>query len=110
MVLERTIFYLSVFLLIGYHLFLEKGIYLNQLEIDSLHPRMLCASLVDINPETITYLEKKLLNVVNLFLVFRNNLRLGPDVALRLKKLESPSPRDALRQIDPAVLEKKMKM
>ena len=65
-------------------------------------------SLVEIGPGV---LEKKIFKFVNLFLLFPNYLPFGKAMALHLKKLESPLPRDTnLVKIGPVVLEKKMKM
>ena len=44
-------------------------------------------SLVEIGP---VVLEKKILNFVNVFSLFHNNLPLEKDVALHLNKLEFP--------------------
>ena len=43
--------------------------------------------------------KRRFLKVVNLFLLFPNNLPFGKSVALHLNKLESPSPRDTLCQV-----------
>ena len=68
-------------------------------------------SLVEIGPLVV---EKKILNFVDVFLLFHNHLSMEKGAALHLKKVECPSPKDALCQvwfgIGMVVLEKKMKM
>ena len=53
-------------------------------------------SLVEIGP---VVLEEKILNFIHVFLLFLNYLPLEKGVALRLKKLEFHSPKDALCQV-----------
>ena len=53
-------------------------------------------SLVEIGP---VVMEKRILNVINVFFLFPNYIPLEKDRALHLKKLESPSPKDALCQV-----------
>ena len=53
-------------------------------------------SLVEIGP---VILEKKILNFVNVFLLFRNYLPLEKGRALHLSKLESLAPKDAFFQV-----------
>ena len=66
-------------------------------------------SLVEIGP---VVLERKILNVVNLFLLFPNYLTFRKSVALHLNKLESPYHSDdfvpSLLEIGPVVLERKI--
>ena len=69
-------------------------------------------SLVEIGP---VVLEKRIfLNFVNAFLLFRNNLPLEKGGALNLKKTWIPFTKGcfvpSLVEIDPVVMEKKMKM
>ena len=54
------------------------------------------SSLVEIGP---IVLENKILNSVNVFLLFQNYLPLEKGVAFHLTKLESPSTNDALCQV-----------
>ena len=65
-------------------------------------------SFVEIGPAVL----EKILNVVNVILLFCNYLPLGKGMALHLNKLESPVPKDALCQvkIGPGFLEKKSKI
>ena len=53
-------------------------------------------SLGEIGPMV---LEKKILNSINVFLLFHNYLSLEKGVALHLTKLESSSTKDALFQV-----------
>ena len=53
-------------------------------------------SLVEIGP---VVLEKRFLNLVNMFLLFHNYLPLKRTVDIYLNKLESPPPKDALCQV-----------
>ena len=68
-------------------------------------------NLVEIGP---VILEKKKLNFVNAFSLFRNYLPLEKGWLPHLIKLEFPLPKDALLpslvEIGPMVLKKKMKM
>ena len=60
--------------------------------MNPLHPRMLCY-------QDWLVLEKKILNFVNVFSLFRNYLPLENGRALHLIKLESPSPKDTLSAV-----------
>ena len=53
---------------------------------------------------------RRIFKFVNLFTLFRNYLPLGKDGPLHLNKLESPTPKDALVEIGPVVLEKILKI
>ena len=53
-------------------------------------------------------LEKKILNLVNIFSLFRNDLPLKKGEALHLNKLESSSPKDEFVEIGLVTLERKI--
>ena len=64
--------------------------------LNPYHPRMLAPRLVEIGS---VVLEKRIfLNFINVFSLFRNYLPLKKGGDLHLKKLESPSPKDAFGQ------------
>ena len=88
----------NVFSLFHNYLPLEKGVTLDLKKLDSLHPRMLCAKSGWIGP---VVLERRFLNfvIMIMFSLFRKYLPLEIGVVLYFKKLESPSPKDALCQV-----------
>ena len=55
-------------------------------------------------------LEKKILNLVNIFSLFRNYLPLKKGEFLYLNKLESSSPKDEFVEIGLVVLERKISL
>ena len=65
--------------------------------LNPLHPIMLCAKFNWNWPSGSG--EKRILNFVNVFLLFRNYLPFEKGGALHLNKFESPSPKDALCQV-----------
>ena len=88
--------FVNVFSLFCYYLPLEKGIalHLNKLESPSTK-NALCQVCLKL---TQWFWRRRFLNFVNVFSLFRNYLPLEKGGAL-LKKLESPSPKDALCQV-----------
>ena len=98
--LFRRRFFLISSMYFRYFLFippLEKGrvLHLNKLE-SPLPNDALCQVSLKLAQ---WFWRRRFLNVVNVFLLFRNYLPLEKGVALHLKKFESPSPKDALCQV-----------
>ena len=94
---RKFITFINVFSLFRNYLGLEKSValYLNKLE-SPLPKDALCQvwmKLVQL------FWRGRFFNFVNIFSLFRNYLPLEKGGALRLNKLESPSPKDALCQV-----------
>ena len=66
-------------------------------KLNPLHPKLLCAKFGWNMGEW--FWRRRFLNFVNVFSLFRNYLPSEKGGALHLKKLESPSPKDALFQV-----------
>ena len=89
--------FVNVFSVFRNYLHLEKGgaLYLNKVESPS--PKdALCQVWLKLAQ---WFWRRRFLNLLNVFLLFRNYLPLKKGGALHLNKLESPSPKDALCQV-----------
>ena len=89
--------FVDVFSLFRNYLPLEKRGTLHLNKLESLHPRMLFAKFGWNWPSGSG--DKRFLNFVDVFSLFRNYLPLEKGGALHLNKLESPSPKNALCQV-----------
>ena len=88
--------FLNCLFLFRYIHLLEKGGALNLNKLESPSPKdALCKVWLKLAQ---WFWRRRLLNVVNLFLLFHNYLPFEKGVALHLNKLEYPSPKDALCQ------------
>ena len=94
---RRFLNFVTVFSLFRSYLPLEKGgaLQLNKLESPSLKDT-LCQIWLKLAQ---LFWRRRVLNFINVFSLFRYYLPLEKGGALRLKKRESPSPKDALCQI-----------
>ena len=96
-VLEKKIlkFRLCIFSIKNY-LLLEKGRALHLNKLESPSPK---DALSQVWLKLTKWFWRKIFNFDNVFSLFRNYLPLEKGGALHLKKLESPSPKDALCQV-----------
>ena len=89
--------FFNLFLLFQSYLPLEKGVALYFIKLVSSSSKdALCQVWLK---SALWFLRKRFLNFFNIFLLFCNYLPLVKGVALYSKKLESPSPKDALCQV-----------
>ena len=96
-VLEEKIFKLdNVFLLIPVYLPLEKGVTLNLYKIKSPSPK---DALGQVRLKFAQWFLRKLLNFVNVCLLFRVYLPFKKGVTIHLKKFEFPLSKNALCQV-----------
>ena len=83
--------------LFGFYLPLAMGVALDSKKHEFLSPKdALCQIWLKL---ALWFLRRRIIKLVNVFLLFLYYLPLEKDVVLHFNKLESPSPKDALCQI-----------
>ena len=94
---RRSLNFIYVFLQFRYYLPFKKNQVLHLYKLESLSPQDdLCQVCLKLAQQL---WRRRLINFINIFLLFHYNLPLEKGRALHLSQLESPSPKDALCQV-----------